>query len=335
MEIQPFEVLSDGKGDAVFYCLKSFINRLTMKESIQIFKSPQFGDIRTAISPAGEPLFCLVDICKALDLGNPSQTKQRLQKGGVSTNEVIDAKGRVQSALFINEPNLYKCIFQSRKKEAEAFQDWVFGEVLPAIRKTGGYMVSRPEETPEQVMARALLIAQDTIDRTRARAEKAESKVILLQSQSKALSRENSELQYQNDYLQSCNNGLQNTVENMRPAAVFAKAVSTSPQSVLMKELAMVISQNKVGVKIGQNRLFQWMRDNGFLCSVKGERYNLPTQKAIDMGLIEVKKSTYTTPDGNTFFTNTPKITGKGQIYFVNRVLYDLINDKMGKGGEA
>lgn len=306
-----------------------------MKESIQIFKSPQFGDIRTAISPAGEPLFCLVDICKALDLGNPSQTKQRLQKGGVSTNEVIDAKGRVQSALFINEPNLYKCIFQSRKKEAEAFQDWVFGEVLPAIRKTGGYMVSRPEETPEQVMARALLIAQDTIDRTRARAEKAESKVILLQSQSKALSRENSELQYQNDYLQSCNNGLQNTVENMRPAAVFAKAVSTSPQSVLMKELAMVISQNKVGVKIGQNRLFQWMRDNGFLCSVKGERYNLPTQKAIDMGLIEVKKSTYTTPDGNTFVTNTPKITGKGQIYFVNRVLYDLINDKMGKGGEA
>lgn len=306
-----------------------------MKESIQIFKSPQFGDIRTAISPAGEPLFCLVDICKALDLGNPSQTKQRLQKGGVSTNEVIDAKGRVQSALFINEPNLYKCIFQSRKKEAEAFQDWVFGEVLPAIRKTGGYMVSRPEETPEQVMARALLIAQDTIDRTRARAEKAESKVILLQSQSKALSRENSELQYQNDYLQSCNNGLQNTVENMRPAAVFAKAVSTSPQSVLMKELAMVISQNKVGVKIGQNRLFQWMRDNGFLCSVKGERYNLPTQKAIDMGLIEVKKSTYTTPDGNTFITNTPKITGKGQIYFVNRVLYDLINDKVEKGGEA
>lgn len=306
-----------------------------MKESIQIFKSPQFGDIRTAISPAGEPLFCLADICKALDLGNPSQTKQRLQIGGVTTNEVIDTKGRKQQAIFITEPNLYKCIFQSRKKEAEAFQDWVCGEVLPAIRKTGGYMVSRPEETPEQVMARALLIAQDTIDRTRARAEKAESKVILLQSQSKALSRENSELQYQNDYLQSCNNGLQNTVENMRPAAVFAKAVSTSPQSVLMKELAMVISQNKVGVQIGQNRLFQWMRDNGFLCSVKGERYNLPTQKAIDMGLIEVKKSTYTTSDGNTFLTNTPKITGKGQIYFVNRVLYDLINDKVEKGGEA
>lgn len=305
-----------------------------MKESIQIFKSPQFGDIRTAISPAGEPLFCLADLCKAINVSNHRNVAKRIDHEDVRRMDTLTQGGN-QQALFVTESGMYEVLLRSDSEKAKPFRKWVCGEVLPAIRKTGGYMVSRPEETPEQVMARALLIAQDTIDRTRARAEKAESKVILLQSQSKALSRENSELQYQNDYLQSCNNGLQNTVENMRPAAVFAKAVSTSPQSVLMKELAMVISQNKVGVKIGQNRLFQWMRDNGFLCSVKGERYNLPTQKAIDMGLIEVKKSTYTTPDGNTFVTNTPKITGKGQIYFVNRVLYDLINDKMGKGGEA
>ena len=305
-----------------------------MKESIQIFKSPQFGDIRTAISPAGEPLFCLADLCKAINVSNHRNVAKRIDHEDVRRMDTLTQGGN-QQALFVTESGMYEVLLRSDSEKAKPFRKWVCGEVLPAIRKTGGYMVSRPEETPEQVMARALLIAQDTIDRTRARAEKAESKVILLQSQSKALSRENSELQYQNDYLQSCNNGLQNTVENMRPAAVFAKAVSTSPQSVLMKELAMVISQNKVGVKIGQNRLFQWMRDNGFLCSVKGERYNLPTQKAIDMGLIEVKKSTYTTPDGNTFVTNTPKITGKGQIYFVNRVLYDLINDKVEKGGEA
>lgn len=306
-----------------------------MKESIQIFKSPQFGDIRMAINPAGEPLFCLADLCKAINVNNNRNVAKRLDEDDVRRMDITDVLGRNQQALFVTESGMYEVLLRSDSEKAKPFRKWVCGEVLPAIRKTGGYMVSRPEETPEQVMARALLIAQDTIDRTRARAEKAESKVILLQSQSKALSRENSELQYQNDYLQSCNDGLQNTVENMRPAAVFAKAVSTSPQSVLMKELAMVISQNKVGVKIGQNGLFQWMRDNGFLCSVKGERYNLPTQKAIDMGLIEVKKSTYTTPDGNTFITNTPKITGKGQIYFVNRVLYDLINDKMEKGGEA
>lgn len=306
-----------------------------MKESIQIFKSPQFGNIRTAISPDGEPLFCLADLCKAINVNNNRNVAKRLDEDDVRRIDITDVLGRNQQALFVTESGMYEVLLRSDSEKAKPFRKWVCVEVLPAIRKTGGYMVSRPEETPEQVMARALLIAQDTIDRTRARAEKAESKVILLQSQSKALSRENSELQYQNDYLQSCNTGLQNTVENMRPAAVFAKAVSTSPQSVLMKELAMVISQNKVGVKIGQNRLFQWMRDNGFLCSVKGERYNLPTQKAIDMGLIEVKKSTYTTTDGNTFLTNTPKITGKGQIYFVNRVLYDLINDKMEKGGEA
>ena len=120
----------------------------------------------------------------------------------------------------------------------------------------------------------------------------------------------------------------------MQPASMFAKAVSTSPQSILVKELAMIISQNNVGVIIGQNQLFQWLRDNGFLCSVKGERYNLPTQKAINQGLIEVKKSTYQTPDGNTFVTNTPKITGKGQVYFVNRVLFDLVNERVAKGGE-
>lgn len=305
-----------------------------MKESIQIFKSPQFGDIRTAISPAGEPLFCLADLCKAINVSNHRNVAKRIDHEDVRRMDTLTQGGN-QQALFVTESGMYEVLLRSDSEKAKPFRKWVCGEVLPAIRKTGGYMVSRPEETPEQVMARALLIAQDTIDRTRARAEKAESKVILLQSQSKALSRANSELQYQNDYLQSCNDGLQNTVENMRPAAVFAKAVSTSPQSVLMKELAMVISQNKVGVKIGQNRLFQWMRDNGFLCCVKGERYNLPTQKAIDMGLIEIKKSTYTTPDGNTFVSNTPKITGKGQIYFVNRVLYDLINDKMEKGGEA
>lgn len=305
-----------------------------MKESIKIFKSPQFGDIRTAISPTGEPLFCLADLCKAINVNNNRNVAKRLDEDDVRRMDITDVLGRNQQALFVTESGMYEVLLRSDSEKAKPFRKWVCGEVLPAIRKTGGYMVARADETPEQTMARALLIAQDTIDRTRARAEKAESKVILLQSQSKALSRENSELQYQNDYLQSCNNGLQNTVENMRPAAVFAKAVSTSPQSVLMKELAMVISQNKVGVKIGQNRLFQWMRDNGFLCSVKGERYNLPTQKAIDMGLIEVKKSTYTTPDGNTFITNTPKITGKGQIFFVNRVLFDLINDKVEKGGD-
>lgn len=302
-----------------------------MKESIEVLKQAELcGRQFQVYGTLEEPLFKAKDVTDLLGLTNPREVMSRIDEDERRKFNLP----RQGATWMLTENGLYEVLMQSRKPIAKEFKKAVKA-ILKEIRTKGGYMVSRPEETPEQVMARALLIAQDTIDRTRARAEKAESKVILLQSQSKALSRENSELQYQNDYLQSCNDGLQNTVENMRPAAVFAKAVSTSPQSVLMKELAMVISQNKVGVKIGQNRLFQWMRDNGFLCSVKGERYNLPTQKAIDMGLIEVKKSTYTTSDGNTFLTNTPKITGKGQIYFVNRVLYDLINDKVEKGGEA
>lgn len=305
-----------------------------MKESIEVLKQAELcGRQFQVYGTLEEPLFKAKDVALFIGHTDVSMMIKNIDDDEKGT-KIICTPGGNQQVWMLTENGLYEALMQSRKPIAKEFKKAVKA-ILKEIRTKGGYMTARPDETPEQVMARALLIAQDTIDRTRARAEKAESKVILLQSQSKALSRENSELQYQNDYLQSCNNGLQNTVENMRPAAVFAKAVSTSPQSVLMKELAMVISQNKVGVKIGQNRLFQWMRDNGFLCSVKGERYNLPTQKAIDMGLIEIKKSTYTTPDGNTFVSNTPKITGKGQIYFVNRVLYDLINDKMEKGGEA
>lgn len=305
-----------------------------MKESIEVLKQAELcGRQFQVYGTLEEPLFKAKDVALFIGHTDVSMMIKNIDDDEKGT-KIICTPGGNQQVWMLTENGLYEVLMQSRKPIAKEFKKAVKA-ILKEIRTKGGYMTARPDETPEQVMARALLIAQDTIDRTRARAEKAESKVILLQSQSKALSRENSELQYQNDYLQSCNDGLQNTVENMRPAAVFAKAVSTSPQSVLMKELAMVISQNKVGVKIGQNRLFQWMRDNGFLCSVKGERYNLPTQKAIDMGLIEVKKSTYTTSDGNTFLTNTPKITGKGQIYFVNRVLYDLINDKVEKGGEA
>lgn len=268
-----------------------------MKKSIEVLKQAELcGRQFQVYGTLEEPLFKAKDVTDLLGLTNPREVMSRIDEDERRKFNLP----RQGATWMLTENGLYEVLMQSRKPIAKEFKKAVKA-ILKEIRTKGGYMVSRPEETPEQVMARALLIAQDTIDRTRARAEKAESKVILLQSQSKALSRENSELQYQNDYLQSCNDGLQNTVENMRPAAVFAKAVSTSPQSVLMKELAMVISQNKVGVKIGQNRLFQWMRDNGFLCSVKGERYNLPTQKAIDMGLIEVKKSTYTTSDGNTF----------------------------------
>lgn len=280
-----------------------------MKEAIKIFENAQFGRIRTSLTENGDPLFCLADVCKALDLGNPSQVKQRLQKNGVISNEVIDSMNRPQLMNFITEPNLYKCIFQSRKKEAEQFQDWVCGEVLPSIRNSGGYMVARQDETPEQIMARALMVAKDTIDRQQAALKQSENKNYLLQCQ--------------NDALTSMNEGQQRHIKALMPGATFAKAVETSEHSILVGELARIIKQN--GVEIGQNRLFQWMRDKGYLCK-KGEMYNQPTQKALQMGLFELKKTVITKPNGDSLVTTTTKVTGKGQIYFVNKFLFDAIN---------
>ena len=105
-----------------------------MKESIKIFENAQFGQIRTSVAENGEPLFCLADVCKALGLEQVSKVKPRLYAKGVHTIPLL-TNGGTQKANFITEPNLYKCIFQSRKKEAEQFQDWVCGEVLPSIRK--------------------------------------------------------------------------------------------------------------------------------------------------------------------------------------------------------
>ena len=284
-----------------------------MKDQVTIFENAQFGRIRTSLTESGEPLFCLVDVCKALGLTNPRQVKTTLSARGVITNDTptYNQHGAMvmQQMNFITEPNLYKCIFQSRKKEAEQFQDWVCGEVLPSIRKSGGYMVAKVDETPEQIMARALMVAKDTIDRQQAALKQSENKNYLLQCQ--------------NDALTSMNEGQQRHIKALMPGATFAKAVETSEHSILVGELARIIKQN--GVEIGQNRLFQWMRDKGYLCK-KGEMYNQPTQKALQMGLFELKKTVITKPNGDSLVTTTTKVTGKGQIYFVNKFLFDAIN---------
>lgn len=290
-------------------------------KAIKIFENAQFGQIRISVAENGEPLFCLADVCRALGLEQSHRVKPRLQQNGVTTITVIDSMNREQKANFITEPNLYKCIFQSRKKEAEQFQDWVCGDVLPSIRKSGGYMVARVDETPEQIMARALIVAQETISRQKAAVAAAEKRATLLEATTKQMT-----VQI---------NGLETQNKELLPGATFAKAVETSEHSILIGELARIIKQN--GVEIGQNRLFQWLRENGFLCK-KGEWYNQPTQRAMEMGLFEIKKTVITKPSGDSLVTTTTKVTGKGQIYFVNRFLYEKSkrnDDKPQMGNES
>lgn len=171
-----------------------------MDSNIQIFKNPQFGEVRVTMNEQGEPMFCLADVCKALDLKNPSDVKTRLKEDGVGSAEVIDILGRAQTATFITEANLYKCIFQSRVAKAEQFQDWVCDEVLPSIRKHGGYIVANEDDTADELMARALIVAQRTLERR-------DERIRLLEAvnteQAKAISEMSPKATYYNIILQS------------------------------------------------------------------------------------------------------------------------------------
>jgi prophage antirepressor-like protein len=136
--------------------------------NIQVFQNAQFGQIRTAVTDTGDPLFCLADLCKSLNLTTPKRVKDRLDDDMSSTHPIVDELGRAQQATFVTEPGMYTVILRSDSPKAKPMQKWVTSEVLPALRKTGGYMVARADETPEQIMARALIVAQDTIKRTEA-----------------------------------------------------------------------------------------------------------------------------------------------------------------------
>ena len=243
-----------------------------MTNEIQIFRNDRFGTIR-ALSVDGEPWFVARDVTDALGLDRTATYKLDEDEKGV---RLTHTPGGDQKVTTVSEAGFYKLVLKSRKPEAKAFQRWVTHEVLPAIRRTGGYMVAR-DETPEQTMARALLIARDTMDRQR------------------------------------------REIDELRPKALFADAVAASDKTMLIGEFAKVLRQN--GVPMGQNRLFQWMRDNGYLISRKGSSYNLPTQRSMELGLFRVKETAVTHSDGHVTTSLTTKLLPRGQQYFVNKFI--------------
>lgn len=250
---------------------------------IKIFENPAFGKIRTA-GTSEEPLFCLADICRVLGINNATDAKKRLKEDGVDSIEVIDSMGRTQRAHFINEQNLYRLIMRSDKPIAEPFQDWVCGDVLPSIRKTGKYGLP-------QTFAEALRLAaeqQEKIERQQKALQESAHEIVVL-------------------------NGV---VMQMKPKVTFADAIVGSKASCLVGELAKVLTQN--GITIGQNKLFEWLRNNGYL-GKKGERYNIPNQQYVEQGLFEIKKGVRSGNDGVMHTTITTKVTGKGQCYFINK----------------
>lgn len=247
-----------------------------MNQLTKVFEGYQ---VRVVGTP-DQPLFVLTDVCKVLNLSNPSEVAKRVREKYRSKNNL----GRQGQAVTVNEAGLYQVIMRATQTPvAERFQDWVYEEVLPSIRKDGGYIVAQPNETPEVIMARGLIAAQSTIERMKAEQEVAVA-----------------------------------TIEEQKPKALFADAVATSHDSILVGQLAKLIKQN--GVNVGQNRLFEWMRENKYL-GKHGENWNVPTQYAMDRKLFEIKERTINNPDGSVRITRTTKVTGKGQIHFINKFL--------------
>lgn len=228
----------------------------------------------------GNTLFCGSDVARALGYARPQNAIAAHCKGALKRG--IPTNGGMQEMSFIPEGDLYRLITHSKLPDAEKFERWVFDEILPSIRRNGMY--ATPEKLAEMLLNPDAMI--QTLQALKAEQEKRKA--------------------------------LEAQAEADKPKVLFSDAVSASSSSILIGDLAKLLRQN--GVPIGQNRLFDRLRSEGFLMR-NGESRNLPTQRAMEQGLFEVKETTIANADGSIRVTKTTKVTGKGQVYFVNRYL--------------
>lgn len=250
-------------------------------ESLNVFYNPNFGQIRVIVDNE-QPYFSASDICSSLGYSNPRKAvADHVDVEDVTKRDTL-TPGGTQQLSYLNESGLYALVFGSKLEGAKQFKKWVTSEVLPSIRKNGIYAT---DITVDKMISDPDFAIQ-----------------LLTNLKEEKQKRIQAEL----------------TVKEQAPKALFADAVATSTTSCLVGELSKILRQN--GVEVGQNRLFDYLRKNGYLCQF-GERYNQPTQRAMEMELFEVKKTSINKPDGTIMVTTTTKVTGKGQIYFVNKFL--------------
>ena len=250
---------------------------------IKVFENAQLGAVRTVMVD-GEPWFVTADVCKCLELGNSGMALTRLDDDEKMTINLTDShsgqRGGAQYCTAVNEPGLYALVLGSRKPEAAAFKRWITHDVIPDIRKHGLYA------TPETV--EAMLGDPDTMIAVLTEYKRERAERIRLTEQAK----------------------------QDAPKVLFADSVTASDTTILIGELAKLLKQN--GYPSGQNRLFETMRKEGYLISRKGTDYNSPTQRSMELGLFTIKETAITHADGHVTISKTTKVTGKGQVYFVN-----------------
>lgn len=258
--------------------------------NIKIFENPEFGSIRT-VEINNEPWFVGKDVAEALGYKDTVNAMKQHIDGEDKLGWQITTSGQKREVTVISESGVYSLIFGSKLPKAKEFKHWVTSEVLPAIRKHGGYL--SPEKIEEVLSDPDTIIKLATnLKEEQAKRREAEAKL-----------------------------------EKAKPKMIFADAVSASEQTILIGDLAKLIKQN--GHDIGQKRLFQWMRDNGYLIKRNGADYNSPTQRAMEMGVFRIKESTVVKPDGSTSINKTTKVTGKGQQYFINKFLGNQIEQEL------
>lgn len=255
-----------------------------MSTEIQRFEF-KGASLRTLTDEAGEPWFVAKDVCDILGHSNVSMALDRLDDDERSKFNL----GRQGETNIVNEAGLYALVLGSRKPEAHEFKRWVTHEVLPQIRRTGGYIPTTDVDDDMTILAKAVMIGQRTMEAQKRRIAEQQSRIVELE-----------------------------------PKALFADAVAASDGTCLVGELAKMLRQN--GLDIGQNRLFQLLRDDGFF-GKSGSNRNVPTQKAMDLGLFRIKETAVTHSDGHVTISRTPKVTGKGQRYFIARYCPKKPND--------
>ncbi|QOP49027.1 phage antirepressor [Lacticaseibacillus paracasei] len=237
--------------------------------------------VRTVVVD-NEPMFVGKDVADILGYQNGSRDVNTHVEEEDRLKYQIGTSGQAREMTIINESGLYSLVISSKLPTAKEFKHWVTHEVLPSIRKHGAYM------TPETI--EKAIYDPDFIINLATQLKNEQAKTAALKADN----------------------------ETMKPKALFADAVATSHTSILIGDLAKLIRQN--GVDIGQNRLFAWLREHGYLIG-SGDRRNMPTQRAMDLGLFDIKERTFQNPDGSVRITKTTKVTGKGQQYFINKFL--------------
>mgnify|MGYP000260112902 CR=1 FL=1 len=247
---------------------------------LQIFNNEEFGEVRT-ITRDNKTYFVGNDVAKALGYSDTAKAIRTHCKGVDEMD--IPTNGGIQKMKVIAEGDIYRLVVRSQLPQAEKFESWVFDNVLPSIRKNGGYIAGQETLSDEELLSKALMVAKKKIEE--------KNQLIAMQD---------------------------SRIQEMRPKEIFADAVSASHTSILIGDLAKLICQN--GYQIGQKRLFGWLRENGYLVK-SGSSRNMPMQRYIEQGLFEIKESSVQNPDGSVRTTRTTKVTGKGQVYFVNKFL--------------